>query len=40
MLKNNTFIIFTLAFISISAYSQNITEKGIATVELGEIHMS
>lgn len=35
MLKNNTFIIFTLAFISISAYSQNITEKGIATVELG-----
>ena len=36
MLKNKTFIIFTLVFISISAISQNITEKGIATVELGK----
>ena len=36
MLKNKTFIIFTLVLISISAISQNITEKGIATVELGK----
>ena len=36
MLKNNTFLVLVLILFSFNIHSQNITEKGIATVELGK----
>ena len=36
MLKNNTFLVLVLILFSINIHSQNITEKGIATVELAK----
>lgn len=36
MLKNNTFLVLVLILFSFNIHSQNITEKGIATVELAK----
>ena len=36
MLKNNTFLVLVLILFSFNIHSQNITEKGIATVELSK----
>ncbi len=36
MLKNNTFLVLVLILFSFNIHSQNVTEKGIATVELAK----